>query len=314
MKRALLIVGCGDVALRTVPLLAARYRLLGLCRKPENHSWLRTNGITPVAGDLDRADSLVRLAGMAHTILHLAPPPGEGKTDPRTTRLLAALSGSCQPGRSGQQHSVSQAIRGGILPQRLVYISTSGVYGDCQGEWVSETRAVSPRTGRAARRVDAERQIRAWGLRNQVHTTILRVPGIYAGDRLPLARLKQGTPALLPEEDGYTNHIHADDLAQIIVATLRYARSGRIYHTCDDSRLKMGEYFDLVADYTGLPRPPRIAHNGAEQHISSAMLSFMGESRRLANIRMKQELRVRLRYPTVADGIRASTAFIAKSG
>ena len=313
MKRALLIVGCGDVALRNVPLLADRYRLLGLCRKPENHHWLRMHGVTPVAGDLDQAESLFRLAGIAHTILHLVPPPGEGETDPRTTRLLAALSGTYQPRQYSQRRSVSHPIRGGILPQRLIYISTSGVYGDCHGEWVSETRAVNPQTGRAVRRVDAERQIRAWGLRNHVHTAILRVPGIYAGDRLPVARLKQGTPAILPEEDGYTNHIHADDLARIIVAALRYAKPGRIYHTCDDSRLKMGEYFDLVADCTGLPRPLRIARNGAEQHISSAMLSFMCESRRLANARMKQELQVRLRYPTAADGVRASAAIITKS-
>ena len=276
MKRTLLIVGCGDIALRAAPLLQAQYRLLGLCRKPENRAALRLQGITPVSGDLDNSGSLGKLAGMAHAVLHLAPPPDHGERDTRTANLLAALTK--RPKR-----------KGAMLPQRLIYISTSGVYGDCNGAWVDETRLINPQTGRALRRVDAERQVRSWGLRNHANVSILRVPGIYASNRLPLGRLRDASPALLPEEDSYTNHIH------------------------DDSNLKMGEYFDLIADRFDLPRPPRIARAQAEGSISPGMLSFMRESRRLANTRIKHELHVNLRYPTVAGCITSSAAMVAES-
>lgn len=290
MKKTLLIVGCGDIAFRVAPLLRKRYRLLGLCRKPENFCKLRTHRITPILGDLDQPDSLDKLAGMAHAILHLAPPPSYGLKDSRTTHLLATLTRRTLAKRR-------------ILPQRLIYISTSGVYGDCKGDWVSENHPLNPTNERAWRRVDAERQIRNWGLRNDVQVSIIRVPGIYAANRLPLARLRQGTPALSADEDSYTNHIHADDLARIIAAALHYGKSGRIYHASDDSHLKMGDYFDLVADHFGLPRPLRIPRFQANKYISPSLMSFMNESRRLTNTRIKQELHIKLLYPTVTSGI-----------
>lgn len=290
MKNRLLVVGCGDVASRVAGLLEKRYRLFGLCRRVENFNNLRLLGIRPIAGDLDQPASLNKVAGLvAHTVLHLAPPPGHGERDTRTAHLLSALS---------RQVPKTQA---GILPQQLIYISTSGVYGDCGGDWVSESYPVNPKNTRALRRLDAEQQVRNWGRRNGVRVSILRVPGIYAHDRLPLERLQQGTSALLPAEDSYSNHIHADDLARIIVAVLRFGKSGRIYHASDDSCLKMGEYFDLVADHFVLPHPQKITRQEALKVISPGLLSFMFESRRLTNSRMKQELHVRLRYPTVAD-------------
>ena len=285
-KQTLLIIGCGNIALRAAPLLQPRYRLLGLYRKPEQRARLCSLGIRPIFGDLDIPDSLDKLAGTAHAVIHLAPPPNKGRRDTRTTNLLAALARRPK-------------VKGSMLPQRFIYISTSGVYGDCKGAVINETRLINPQTSRAVRRADAERQVRNWGSRNGVQVSILRVPGIYAGDRLPFVRLRDGTPALIPEEDSYTNHIHADDLARIIVAALRYGRPGRIYHACDDSTLKMGEYFDLVAERFGLPRPPRIPRAHAPGRISPEMLSFMQESRRLINTRIKRELHVSLRYPTV---------------
>lgn len=292
MKQTLLIAGCGDVAFRAAPLLQAHYRLLGLYRRPENLASLRLQGITPVFGDLDIPGSLSKISGLAHAVLHLAPPPSLGRHDTRTANLLAALTRTRRP---------KTKIKAAMLPQRLVYISTSGVYGDCEGRLVDETHVLNPQTERALRRVDAERQLRSWGLRTGVSVSILRVPGIYAGNRLPLARLRDGIPALLPEQDSFTNHIHADDLARIVVAALRLARPGRVYHACDDSHLKMGEYFDLIADRFGLPRPPRVSRAEAEGQISPGMLSFMRESRRLINTRLKHELHVNLRYPTVRD-------------
>lgn len=303
-KQTLLIVGCGDIAFRAAALLRARYRLLGLCRRSENRALLRSHGIIPVAGDLDRRQSLCKLAGMAQAVLHLAPPPGNGKRDMRTANLLAALSAK----------AVHVNAKAAMLPHQLVYISTSGVYGDCDGALIEETRETNPQTARALRRVDAERQLRGWGRRNGVKVSIFRVPGIYACDRIPLERVRAGTPALLPEVDSYTNHIHADDLARILVAALHRALPGRIYHACDDSELKMGEYFDLIADKFKLPHPPRVTRAQAEECISPSLLSFMRESRRLANRRMKRELHVNLRYPTVEEGIAGCTAIAAKSG
>lgn len=277
----ILIVGCGDIALRVIPLLVRRYRVYALVRGNTRIAGLRALGVTTVHGDLDDRRSLARIAGLAEAVLHLAPPPNSGVRDTRTGNLLAALS---------QRR----------LPQRLVYVSTSGVYGDCGGVRVNETRPVRPANARACRRVDAESQIRAWARRNRICAAILRVPGIYAAQRLPLERLAAQTPAIVTDEDAYTNHIHADDLAQILVAALRHGRANRIYHASDDSELKMGDYFDAVADACALPRPPRLPRAQVERTVSPSLWSFMNESRRLNNMRMKAELHIRLRYPTVA--------------
>lgn len=293
MKKILLIVGCGDIARRVAPLLQKHYRIIGLCRNMDNFSQLQSHGINPIHGDLDDPKSLEKLAGIAHRVLHLAPPPNHGLRDWRTKHLLSALSKRTKKHRP-------------ILPQRLLYISTSGVYGNCDGALIDETFPVHPENDRAIRRLDAENNIRDWGKRNRVTVSILRVPGIYAADRLPLTRLREGHPALLATDDSYTNHIHADDLARIICAALHYAKPNRIYHTSDDSHLKMGDYFDLVADYFDYPHPPRISREEAKQRISAIMFSFMKESRRLKNARMKKELRIRLSYPTVRQGIEAA--------
>ena len=286
--RRLLIIGCGDIALRTLTALHPRYRIYALTHSRARIPELRARGVVPIAGDLDEPASLGTLAGLAHDVLHCAPPPKGGLRDSRTAHLIAALA------------------RGKSLPQHWVYISTSGVYGDCGGGLVSETQPLRPATARARSRADAERQLREWGRRSGVRISILRAPGIYSGQRLPLDRLKAGTPALQPAEDTYTNHVHADDLARIVVAALWFGCAGRAYNASDDSRLKMGEYFDLVADRFGLPRPPRISRADAEHRIPLALLSFMSESRRLTNQRIKRELRFRLHYPTVHDGITAT--------
>lgn len=283
------MVGCGDIAMRVAPLLRGRYRLFGLVRNAARFNELRAAGITPLRGDLDDAGSLHQLAGLAHIVLHFAPPlsppsPLASPIDSRTRNLLAALSR-------------------GRLPKRLIYISTSGVYGDCAGANITETHPLNAQTSRGQRRVDAERQIRTWAKRNGTNAAILRVPGIYAAERLPLQRLQQGTPAIAAGEDSYTNHIHADDLARIVVAALRNGKPNRIYHASDDSELKIGDYFDAVADAYSLPRPPRLPRAEVEHSVSPALWSFMNESRRLTNERMKKELGVVLRYPTVADAL-----------
>jgi nucleoside-diphosphate-sugar epimerase len=188
-----------------------------------------------------------------------------------------------------------------MLPQRLVYISTTGVYGDCHGEQIDETRPVHPQTPRAARRVDAERVLREWGRHTGVNVSILRAPGIYARERLPIERLQKGLPALILADDVFTNHIHADDLAAAALRAATRGRPNRVYNAVDDSELLMGSYFDLVADRFRLARPPRLSRHEAASKIGEAMLSFMSESRRIGNARLRRELDFSPRYPTVED-------------
>ena len=285
----LLIIGCGDVARRALPWLVRHYRVYAAVRSNARNRELREMGVTPLHADLDKPRTLHRLAGIGNLILHFAPPQETGQRDKRTRALLAALS------------------TGKILPRRLVYISTSGVYGNCNGAWVSEARQVHPQTARARRRADAEARLRRFGRSRRVAVAILRAPGIYAGDRLPRARLERALPLLRDEDDIFTNHIHADDLAMIARTALARGRPGRIYNASDDSVLKMGEYFDLVADRLGLPRAPRLARVEIGQRLSPAMLSFIGESRRMTNCRINRELGVRLKYPEVSAALSALT-------
>jgi nucleoside-diphosphate-sugar epimerase len=287
-----LIVGCGDVGLRVARALPGRGRLLALTSSPERVSLLRSRGITPLHGNLDRPATLARLAGLATRVVHLAPPDGEGGAqwwrDLRTAALLRVLLRR-EP------------------PRSLVYASTSGVYGDCAGARVAETRPLQPRTPRAQRRADAERAVRHFGRAAHVRAAILRIPGIYAPDReggTPRERLLKGTPVLQPQDDVYTNHIHADDLARAVLAALWRAGPQRAYNVSDDTELKMGEYFDLAADLYGLARPPRVPRSTAQDQLPLMLLSFMSESRRLDNSRLKRELRLALKYRTVAEGLR----------
>jgi len=282
-----LLIGCGDIALRTASLLRGRARLYGLTRRADDVPKLRAHGIVPIVADLDDHASLRRLAATPTVVLHFAPPPSDGRDDPRTRNLIAALA------------------RARIIPQRLVYISTTGVYGDCAGARIDETRARRVQSPRARRRAAAEDRLRDWGARQGTRVTILRAPGIYAESRLPLDRIRHGTPVLHADDDVYTNHIHADDLARAAVAAIFRGRGNRAYNVTDDAEMKMGGWFDAVADAFHLPRPPRVSWEEAEQRIAPMLLSFMSESRRLANARAKRELRLRLAHPTPGPMLKA---------
>ena len=293
-RQRVLIVGCGDVGLRTAGQLGApqsqRVRLMALTSSPDRVRLLRACGITPLQGNLDDPASIQRLAGIAHRVIHLAPPPtdraGASERDPRSLVLVRAL-------------------RLRTPPLALVYGSTTGVYGDCGGQRVDETRTVNPHTPRAQRRVDAENLMRFLG-RSGVRVSVLRIPGIYAADReggTPRERLLKGTPVLAAKDDVFTNHIHANDLARACAAALWRGKPQRVVNVTDDTDLKMGDYFDLAAGLFGLPKPPRLPRDQASSALPLMLLSFMSESRRLDNTRMKQELRLKLRYPHVRDGL-----------
>ncbi|EON12481.1 epimerase [Pandoraea sp. SD6-2] len=336
----LLIVGCGDVGMRALPALVKRFRVFAVTSSDARHAALRAASAIPVVANLDDAASLRRIGRLAPRVLHLAPPAGaagSGSLDLRTRRLRAALTRPPKPVivPEGGARALSRPPR----PSRrlLVYASTSGVYGDCGGAYVDETRAPQPRSPRGQRRVDAERTIRSLG-RPSAHArhrrrvlsagpararvpavagaraawrhaerarapwraSIVRIPGIYAADRLPVVRLQRGTPALQVSDDVFTNHIHADDLAAILIRAMWRGKAQRVVHASDDTEWRMGEYFDHVADALGLARPPRISRDEAARVLAPTLLSFMSESRRLDNTRLKRELRYRLTYPDVA--------------
>jgi nucleoside-diphosphate-sugar epimerase len=286
-RPTLLIAGCGDVGVRVVRLLSGRWRVLALTREPARVPELRALGVRPLVGDLDRPETLGRLGALPDAVLHLAPPPSEGRADPRTTQLVRVL------------------LRGGRV-RRVVYASTTGVYGDRRGARLDETAPIRPGTDRAWRRADAESRWRAFGRTSGARVTILRVPGIYALDRAggdPRERVARGTPVLVPDDDVYTNHIHADDLARACVAALHRGRAQRIVHASDDGERRMGDWYDAVADTAGLPRPPRVSRAEAHRLLGAASMSFLSESRRLSNRRLVHELRVALHYPRVEHAL-----------
>ncbi len=287
-RERLLIIGCGDVGQRVVRV-QRHVRVMALTSSPARVAALRAQDVLPVVGNLDAPASLQRLAGWATRVLHLAPPPLQGETDPRTLALTRVL----------MRRSA---------PLSVVYGSTSGVYGDCAGAWVDECRPVNPVTPRAQRRVDAEARVRHLGrLRSgRTSVSVLRIPGIYAPNReggTPRERLLRGTPVLTRADDVFTNHIHADDLARACQLALWRGKPQRTYNVNDDSQMLMGDYFDMAADLYGLAKPPRISRAQAQTELPAMQLSFMSESRRMVNTRMKRELRLQLRYAHTKDGL-----------
>jgi len=277
----ILIIGCGDVGQRMLPILVKSFKVFVLTSQSEKFHLFRQAGAIPILGNLDDQQTLSRLSQIAATVIHLAPPNPSGVEDLRTKALIQVLS------------------KGGRV-QRFIYISTTGVYGDCEGRQISEVTPAQPQNLRAVRRVDAEKRLRAWASLQGISVVILRVPGIYAGNRLPLERLQKGTPALIAQDDVYTNHIHADDLARLTILCIFRGGSQRIFNACDDTELKMADYFDLVADNRQLPRPPRVDKETLKTMVSPQLLSFMQESRRISNDRLR-EIGFRFLYPTVKD-------------
>lgn len=284
-----LVAGCGDVGLRLARLLQPHWRVLALARSDAGAARLRAAGVLPLAADLDDAPSLMRLAGLASHVVYLAPPQAGDALDRRSRALLRALARR-QP------------------PALLLYVSTSGVYGDTGGARVDETALPRPATARARVRLRAERTLRADGRGLGLPVSVLRVAGIYAPDRArgtPRQSLLAGTPVLAAGDDVQVNLVHADDLARALALALWRAAPQRVYNVCDDSELAFGQYMDLAAGLYGLPQPPRVSREQAAAQLSATRLSFFSQSRRLDNRRLKSELGLRLRHPHPQGGLRA---------
>ncbi len=289
-----LIIGCGDVGLRITRNHASACRIIGTVRSPEAARKVRQAGGKPLNADLDDPVVNNRLAGLATRIIYLLPPDNQHDQDIRLRRVLASLD----------RRRVATSTR-------LAYCGTTGVYGNAAGKILSEASPINPYSTRARRRADAERQLRRAQARPataRLKVCRLRAPGIYAQDRLPASRLHKGLPALQRDQDSYSSHIHADDLGAALWTAVLRGANGRVYNACDGQQQLMGDYFDQVADHLNLPRPPRLSAQAIQREVSPMMWSFMRESRRLSNHRLLGELRLRLRYPTVAATLTAMTA------
>lgn len=289
-----LVVGFGDVGERVTRLLTPEYSVTALIRNPQRAKTAGLCGANHLAGDLSKLETLTALGEQSNqfdAIFHFAPPPGSGLEDTHTRNLLVTLT-------KGLTATPTVHLK------QFIYISTTGVYGDCGGDIINENRPLNPQTDRARRRVDAEQCLQAWAALHQVRLIILRAPGIYAIERLPLERIRSGTPAMIANEDSHTNHIHADDLAAACLAACTKAatlNSNQILNVVDDSDLKVGDFLDLLADHFQLTRPPRVSRAELQTRVNPPIASFLNESRRIQNTRMKAVLNLKLRYPTVQD-------------
>ena len=282
----MLIIGCGYIgrALGAHYLLQER-PVTGVVHGVDSFLLLPKIGIHPLAVDLDKTVSGLS-AAIEPLIFYFAPPPDNGVKDTRLTRVLQVLEGTRAP--------------------RIVYMSTTGVYGDCEGRWVDETSPVNPRTDRARRRLDAEKQLLAWREARGGQVVILRVAGIYGPGRLPVAPLLKGLPVVAQDQAPWSNRIHADDLVQVCAAAMEQGRDGQIYNVSDGTPSTMTEYFNRVADLKDIPRPPVIDREQARQELPATMLSYLQESRRIDNGKMLKEFDMQLRYPSLETGLPAA--------
>jgi nucleoside-diphosphate-sugar epimerase len=284
-RRQTVIAGSGYVGER----LAHARSSLCLARTHERAAELRARGLESAAWDFDAgapdAGLLARLAGAS--IVYLAPPPDRGTADRRLASFLAAL--------------------GQLRPDVLVYISTTGVYGDAGGGVVSEQTPPAPRTDRAKRRLDAETRVREWCSARGVRWVILRVPGIYGPGRLQLERLRRGDPVVRIEEAGPGNRIHVDDLVAACGAALDRDVRG-VFNVGDGDHASGTEFLLTLARLSGLPPPPQIAFAEARARLSPGMLSFLEESRRVDTQAVRAALGVVPRHATHESGLRASLA------
>jgi nucleoside-diphosphate-sugar epimerase len=288
-RKQAFIVGCGYVGRRLALQLGKEYNLYGLVKTTNSLKSLRAAHVQPIMLDLDKfsRQDLSPVWFRNCTLFYFAPPPADGESDTRLHRFLNLLE---------------------TMPDTLVYISTTGVYGNTHGALVDETSPVNPQTQRATRRVSAEHITRIWCTENKVRRVVLRVPAIYGPGRLPLARLRNNEPALRPEESPIFNRIHVDDLVQACMAAALQPQVRGIYNVSDGNRHTMTEFLQFVAELANIRMPPLVPMDEAQLSFSPEFLSYLDESRQVDNTRMRNELGVQLRYADLKQGISASLA------
>ncbi len=278
------VVGAGYVGSR---LVKKTPRVHAITRSAHSAAALTASGVSALAVDFDAPGARLPASLPSPDILaYLVPPTEGGSVDTRLEHFIETLT---------------------QRPQRFVYLSTTGVYGDAAGAWVDEDTPPHPQTDRAKRRVDAEQQVQRWCAQRGVTWTILRVPGIYGPTRLPLERLQRGEPMIRHAEAGITNRIHVDDLVQALwLSGQATVAANRIYNITDGLTISMTEYCERVARLTGLPMPRLISRADAQRELSPGLMSFLSESRRVNSRRIMQELGFAPRYQNLEQGILAS--------
>ena len=277
----ILIAGCGYIGKKVARLLAQQsVDFYALVHSASSMQYCQQQHIKARQIDLDTPQQALPVS--ARTILYTIPPQASGDTDKRIGIFLKAL----------QQ-----------APETLVLISTTGVYGDCGGAWIDETSPTRPQADRAKRRLNAEQQAQDYAQQHGCKLIILRVAGIYGVDKLPLKRIKSGEPILREEDSGFSNRIHADDLAQICVSACTSKHMNGIYNCTDGHPGTMCDYFVRIARALDLPAPPQINMQQAQQQLSAGMLSYLQESRRIKNDRLLADLEQPLQYPELQQGL-----------
>jgi nucleoside-diphosphate-sugar epimerase len=286
-RRHVLVAGCGYVGQRLAARLQEHFDVTGLVRSAERAAELQRAGIRALAIDLDRVRASVSIPERLdqEAIIYLTPPTVLGESDLRLDRFLHLAT---------------------VPPHTFVYMSTTGVYGDTAGGVVDESSPVQPRTDRARRRVSAEEMTRVWCNERRVRRVVLRVPGIYGPDRLPLERLRHTEPVVREREAGINNRIHVDDLVEACVRSVTNPEARGVYNVTDGQPFSSTTFMNLVAKVAGLPPPPQVSMEEAQLTFSPERLSFLNESRRVSNERMLKHLGVVLKYADVEEGIRAS--------
>ncbi len=305
--RRVVVVGCGRLGRQVAAAAMAKgFAVQAIVRTPGSKRSLEARRIPARVLDLDQdldpdtGQNTGRQVGQygnractakrpdfhgAH-VFYFVPPAGTGSEDRRIHRFLDLFSD-------------------GNLPASVVLLSVTGVYGDCGGAWVTEDTPVEPMTDRARRRLYVEQVFRRWVESQRVGYCILRAAGIYGPGRLPVARLRARKPVLDPSEPVFSNRIHEQDLVRVCIALLEKTHLNTLLNVADDAPSTMSDYFFQVADSLGLPRPPVISRRRAGVLLSDGMLSYLSESRRISNRRMKTLLGLELQYPTLADGLSA---------
>lgn len=282
-----LIVGCGDIGQRVAKIWQkSGESVYAVVRSKTGLNRLKQLKIHAIQADLDNLHDLNNRLVKHSLLYYFAPPPAKGVKDTRMANFLKSLDKNARPAQ-------------------LIYISTSGIYGNQQGQLINEQTPANPQVDRAKRRYHAEQQLKQWSKHTSIAITILRVGGIYGPGRLPLQRLKDHIPMLHENLAPQTNRIHADDLAQVCVAAAAKGAAGEIYNVSDGTNSNMTEYFNTIADFCGLTRPPLVNWQEAEKTISKGMLSYLKESRRMDNSKMINELKIQLIYPTLKDGLKS---------
>lgn len=287
--KSVVIVGCGDIGKRIAQLLIENDHeakdIFAIVKSQQSKLQCEALGVQAVQLDFDALDLLPEYIHGAD-LFYLVPPQTEGVTDFRNRKFIQCL--------------VNQKL----IPNKIVLVSTTGVYGDKQGKWVSEQTSTLPTTDRAKRRLNAEFQWQQQSTLNGFGFTILRVASIYSNSRIPRHRINNCEPIVFANECGYSNRIHADDLTNIIIAALDDDTNGEVFNVSDGTPGKISDYIQEAALVIDAKSLPEISMKEAKEVLSDGMLSYLSESKKVSNQKMLNKLKVALRYPDFRVGLR----------